>query len=83
MRYKEIIEAQNTADKMAADAERRRRANFDLNAARRKQTNAASKYQDAVKSGKDRTKASTTYQNALKKTGEQMRRAQAKLAKRP
>ncbi len=83
MRYKEIIEAKNNAEKMAADTERRRRANFDLNSARQNQTDASRKYQDTVRAGNDRRKASATYQNALKKTGEQMRRAQAKLAKRP
>ena len=47
MRYREIVEAQSTAERMAKEQARRTKANADLDAARRKRMDATRKQQDA------------------------------------
>lgn len=54
MRYSEIVEAQTTAERMAKEQERRRKANADLDAARRKRTDALRKQQDATRAADEK-----------------------------
>ena len=54
MRYCEILEAPSQAEKVAKDLERRRRANQQLDDARRKRTDANRKQQDAVSAANEK-----------------------------
>lgn len=50
MRYREIIEAQSVADKMSKESQKRLKANQKIDNARRKRSDAATKYQDSLRS---------------------------------
>lgn len=54
MRYWEIVETQNTAEKMAKQQEKRRKANADLDAARHKRMDARRKQQDATRAANEK-----------------------------
>lgn len=54
MRWKEIVEAQSTAEQAAKEQERRRKANADLDAARRKRMDAQRKQQDATRAANEK-----------------------------
>ncbi len=54
VRYWEILEAQSTAEKMAKEQETRRKANADLDAARRKRMDALRKQQDASRAANEK-----------------------------
>lgn len=54
MRYREIDEAQSTAEKMAKEQARRTKANADLDGARRKRMDAARKQQDATRAANEK-----------------------------
>jgi hypothetical protein len=56
MRYWEILEAANTAEKMAKEQEKRRRANAELDAARHKRMDALRKQQDATRRANEQEK---------------------------
>jgi hypothetical protein len=61
MRYREIIEAQSAAEKLAKESEKQRKANQQRDNARRKRMEAGRKYQDDLRS------ASEAEQNAQAK----------------
>lgn len=54
MRYKEILEAISTAEKMAKEQEKRRKANADIDAARHKRMDANRKQQDATRTANEK-----------------------------
>lgn len=54
MRYREIVEVQMTAEKMAKEREARRKANADIDAARRKRTDALRRQQDATRAANEK-----------------------------
>lgn len=54
MRWKEIVEAQSTAEQAAKEQERRRKANADLDTARRKRMDAQRKQQDATRAANEK-----------------------------
>jgi hypothetical protein len=54
VRYREIIEALSTAEQMAKEQERRRKANADLDAARKKRTDALRKQQDTTRAANEK-----------------------------
>lgn len=54
MRFWEILEAQSTAEKMAKEHETRRKANADLDAARRKRMDSVRKQQEATRTANEK-----------------------------
>jgi hypothetical protein len=54
MRWREIVEVQSAAEKMAKEQERRRKANADLDAARKKRMDAMRKQQDATREANEK-----------------------------
>lgn len=54
MRYWEIVEAVSTAEKMAKQQEQRRKANAQLDAARKQRTEALRKQQDATRAANEK-----------------------------
>jgi len=54
MRWNEIVETEGTAQNMAKQQEQRRKANADLDAARRKRMEAGRKQQDATQAANER-----------------------------
>ena len=54
MRYWEIVEAKSTAEKMASDQEKRRKANANIDDARRKRMEAQRKQQDANRAANEK-----------------------------
>ncbi len=54
MRWWEFMETENTAARMARESEKRRKANADLDSARRKRMDAVRKQQDATKTADEK-----------------------------
>ena len=54
MRYREIVEAKSTAERMASEQEKRRKANASIDDARRKRMDALRKQQDATRAANEK-----------------------------